>query len=109
VELDMSRIWFWGSSTANGSYSLWLMVEARITELAPPSFLPPVALYIASEKIKGGWIFKLTARTTMSRRGSHGSHRKIHAGSQSMVMQGEVYLGQKRGVRIGAHCSRYFY
>jgi hypothetical protein len=33
----------------------------------------------------------------MSRKCSRGSHRKIHAGSQSMVMHGEVYPGQKRG------------
>jgi hypothetical protein len=38
----------------------------------------------------------------MSRRGSRGSHTKIHTGSQSMIKQGEVYPGQKRGVRIGA-------
>jgi hypothetical protein len=33
----------WGRSTANGSYSLWLMVEARITELAP-AFFPSLGL-----------------------------------------------------------------
>jgi hypothetical protein len=33
----------------------------------------------------------------MSRRGSRGSHKKIHAGSQSMVMQGEVYPWPREG------------
>jgi hypothetical protein len=40
---------------------------------------------------------------------SRGSPKKAHAGSQSTVMQGEVYPWQMEGLRIGGHCSRYFY
>jgi hypothetical protein len=46
AELGTSRVWFGGCSTANRSYSLWLRVEARITELASVFFPSPLVLFI---------------------------------------------------------------
>jgi hypothetical protein len=51
-------VWGRESNTANRSYTLWLMVEARITGLLLLSS-PLVALYIDSEKIKGAGFLNL--------------------------------------------------
>jgi hypothetical protein len=67
------------------------MAAGRSKDYWVGSCLPPGCSLYRQGKDQRGWILELAARIAMNTRCSRGSHKKIHGGSQGMVMQGEVY------------------